>query len=88
MPHSIEHLQPGDILINGDGHTMIYIGMNIMVHAMPQSGLCRVKMLTDYGTWDGSWGLSLAHQRPWHLGGQVRCILDPYGRLDHGLRAQ
>ncbi len=56
MAHHIEHLLPGDILIGAE-HTMIYVGGNHMVHAMPQTGLTRVNMVDgrSYGIWDGAW---------------------------------
>ncbi|MBZ5723874.1 MAG: hypothetical protein LAP87_02650 [Acidobacteriia bacterium] len=56
MAHNIEHLLPGDILIGAE-HTMIYIGGNHMVHAMPQTGLTRANMVDgrSYGIWDGAW---------------------------------
>jgi hypothetical protein len=66
VPHGIEHLLPGDILINR-GHTMMYIGLNHLVHAMPGSGLVRVNMLdgNSHGIWDGA---AVFRPRNSHLG--------------------
>jgi hypothetical protein len=66
VPHGIEHLLPGDILLYG-GHTMMYIGLNRLVHAMPAGGLVRVNMLNgnSQGIWDGA---SVFRPRSPHLG--------------------